>query len=74
MNVTSSALIKFFFDEVENRPHYYKCKNEKCSNAKPLNRSFWDLKTVVSAVKKNDETSIPVEPATIDRDYDEFYF
>jgi hypothetical protein len=40
MNVTSSALIKFFFDEVENRPHYYKCKNEKCSNAKPLKQNI----------------------------------
>jgi hypothetical protein len=38
-----------------------------------VNRAFWDLKTVVLAIKKTDESRNPIEPATLERDSDEFY-
>jgi hypothetical protein len=37
------------------------------------NHSFWNLKTVASAMKNNDDPTNPVEPVTLDRDPDEFY-
>lgn len=39
-----------------------------------INRSFWDLKTVVTAIKKSgNDSSNSIEPANLERDSDEFY-